>query len=323
MAENRAQRDKPLRALILTDGKMGDLAQCRGVADALPASATEITIKPSAITRLLGIATGDEAFKNDVAALEEAPDLVIASGRRTVPFLRLAPRLLKNRPLTVFLKDPRTGKSTADIIWVPAHDRLRGDNVVVTDTAPHGHTSERQKEAAEHLKRRLVGIDLTRPWLGVFLGGRTSKVAYDQQTVDRLAGALKEAAKTAGSVLVTPSRRTPPDLVSALEGIHPNIWIWDGNGDNPYAGMLGACDAFLVTGDSHNMVSEVLSTGRHVMVFRPEGLPRKFHHFLDRMDQLQLITDPQPARFDHHQDAIDATPEIAAAIRSKLQNRAD
>lgn len=320
MAENRAQRDEPLRALILTDGKMGDLAQCRGIADALQAHSTEVTVHAGKLSQLLGLAAHDRAFKAKMANLPDGQDVIIASGRRTAPYLRLAALLLEPRPLTVFLKDPRTGKGTADLIWVPTHDRLRGDNVIVTDTAPHGHSSERRRVAGAKLQNRLAAMDMPKPWLGVLLGGRTSKVTYSPATIARLTDNLALTAKEAGSVLVTPSRRTPAQLLSALQGIHPNLWVWDGVGDNPYSGMLGACDAFLVTGDSHNMVSEALSTGRQVMVFRPDGLPTKFERFLDQMETATAITAPAATSYLHHQEPIDATAEIAAAIRQKLQN---
>lgn len=56
MAEFRANAPtmsgRPLNALIITDGKMGDLAQCRGVADALGATVHEIVVKPSKIAEI-------------------------------------------------------------------------------------------------------------------------------------------------------------------------------------------------------------------------------------------------------------------------------
>lgn len=319
MVEIRAHNDEPLRALILTDGKMGDLAQCRGIADALPAHKTEIAISPDTIARLIGTTAWDAGFRRDVAALPAPPDLVIASGRRTWPYLRAIPGLLPAKPLTIFLKDPRKGPGAADLIWVPAHDRLRGDTVIVTDTSPHGHTPARQEEAARALQNRLRPQELPRPWLGVFLGGRTPKVRYDEPTVARLVRDLSAVAEAAGSVLVTPSRRTPDSLIAALKTVHPRLWVWDGTGDNPYTGMLGACDALFVTGDSHNMVSEALSTGRQVSAFRPDGLPPKFHRFLDAMEAKGVVRPPAPADFHHRQVPIDATPEIAATIRAKLK----
>ena len=43
-------------------------------------------------------------------------------------------------------------------------------------------------------------------------------------------------------------------------------FISDGGGDNPYFGMLAHADAFIVTCDSVNMITEACSTGKPVHV---------------------------------------------------------
>lgn len=329
MAEIRANAPimtgSPLNALIITDGKMGDLAQCRGVAEALGASTREIVVAPGKIAALLGRISKDQAFAEALAAIDKAPSVVLASGRRAAPYLKSVKAKWGHETLTVFLKDPRTGASSADLIWVPTHDRLRGSNVITTHTGPHGHTAQRRAKAGSALRAQLARYP--RPWLGVLLGGAAKKVTYEQATIDRLVWAIETAGKNAGSILVTPSRRTPTEVIDALATVHRHTWIWDGNPlantlANPYPGMLGACDAFLVTGDSHNMVSEALSTGKHTMVFRPSGLPKKFIHFLDAMEAEGAVTPPGPAQFDRVQDPIDATPYIASAIAERLKRRA-
>ena len=43
-------------------------------------------------------------------------------------------------------------------------------------------------------------------------------------------------------------------------------YLWDGEGENPYFGLLGLADFLVVTCDSVNMVSEAASTGKPVYV---------------------------------------------------------
>lgn len=323
MIKSDAPTDQHLRALILTDGKMGDLAQCRGVALALGARTSEMVVKPDKVAALFKSMRADTQFHEELKALTDVPDVVLASGRRTVPYLKATKTRWGHQTLTVFLKDPRTGTRTADLIWVPAHDKLRGDSVVVTNTGPHGHTQEKQAEGVGPLQARLTQMapSLERPWLGVLLGGATKKVPYEDATIAAFLEALKKASTKAGGVLITPSRRTPQALIEAAKKAHANVWVWDASGENPYAGMLGTCDAFLVTGDSHNMVSEALSTGKQVMVFRPSGLPAKFARFLDEMTRSGHITAPMSADFTHIQEPLDATPVIASRIREALTAR--
>lgn len=316
MHENLPTTDQTLRILILTDGKMGDLAQCRGVAQAVGADVREVKVQPGKLAAIIGRLGRDKNFSDAVDAITIPPDIILASGRRTVPYLRAAKALFGPKTLSVFLKDPRTGAQIADFLWVPSHDSLRGPNVLHTPTAPHSHTVASQMRAAKALRARLP--TLPRPWLGVLLGGATRAVPYEPDTVERLQQALHQAAQSAGSVLVTASRRTPVGLVQGLTSLHPKLWLWDEQGENPYAGMLGACDAFFVTGDSHNMVSEALSAGRHTMVFRPAGLPTKFAGFLDTMERQKLITPPQAPDFARRQTPVDATPQIAQAMHAAL-----
>lgn len=75
------------------------------------------------------------------------PDMVIASGRRAVSYLAAIKQASGGRTFTVFLKDPRAGSGIADFIWVPDHDRLRGDNVLVTATGPHRFSRPRIEAA--------------------------------------------------------------------------------------------------------------------------------------------------------------------------------
>lgn len=323
MAEFQAITNAPAdhrpTVLIITDGKMGDLAQCRGVAGRLNAETQEITIQPSKLADWIGTTSGDRAFTNALDARAAPADIALASGRRAAPYLKAVKAKWGDNVLTVFLKDPRTGTQAADLIWVPTHDKLRGRNVITTDTGPHVHTAERQASAARDLRTRLT--DFPRPWLGVVLGGRAKKVRYEPTTAERLIEAITVAGRSAGSVLITPSRRTPAILIDRVADLPVPTWVWDGTSDNPYPGMLGACDAFLVTGDSHNMVSEVLSTGKHTMVFRPAGLPKKFTSLLDRMESEGHITPPGAPDFAHTHEPIDATPVIAAAITKRLADR--
>jgi mitochondrial fission protein ELM1 len=320
-ADQNASATKRLRVLIVTDGKMGDLAQCRGVAGALGATADPGNHREAkrAGGHALGHHRGDSAFHAALTEISDPPDVVLASGRRAAPYLKTIKKRWGDATLTVFLKDPRTGRSTADLIWVPEHDRLRGANVITTATGPHGHTAARRAKAASSLRAQLTRYP--RPWLGVLLGGASKRVTYEQATIDRLVDALRAGSEDA-LVAFSSRRRGAPRRRS------PRRWPRStgtfGFGMARATIPTRACSAramhFLVTGDSHNMVSEALAAGKHTMVFRPAGLPKKFTRFLDAMERYGAITAPRPANFTHTQPPIDATPVIADAIRERLKD---
>ena len=128
-------------AWIVTDGKAGDELQCLGVTDALhlkPEIKRVAPRKPWVWLAPWGPMDPREHPDTPGSILAPPfPDLVVASGRRAIPALRAIKRASQGKTFTVCLKDPRTGADTADLIWVPEHDRLRGPNVLVTLTSPH------------------------------------------------------------------------------------------------------------------------------------------------------------------------------------------
>ena len=122
----------PLEVLILTDGKMGDLAQCRGLAQTLTDDEHihEAVVTPGWLTAFPLPNMPLSAVDRQSGLLDIPADIVIASGRRTVPYLRTLGRRRNDAPFTVFLKDPRFNRKDFDLIWAPAHDGLSGGNVI-------------------------------------------------------------------------------------------------------------------------------------------------------------------------------------------------
>ena len=63
------------------------------------------------------------------------------------------------------------------------------------------------------------------------------------------------------------------------EAVGARGFIWDGQGANPYPGLLGHADAVLVTEDSVNMASEAATTGLPVHVYPLRGRSPKIARF--------------------------------------------
>ena len=128
-------------AWALTDGKAGDEAQALGVLERLGLQPELRRVRPRAPFVWLmpwGPIDPREAPGRPGSPIAPPfPDIVFAAGRRTVPYLRRVKRASGGKAFTVFVKDPYTGAGTADVIWIPEHDRLRGENVVVTLTPAH------------------------------------------------------------------------------------------------------------------------------------------------------------------------------------------
>ncbi|MEL6505827.1 MAG: mitochondrial fission ELM1 family protein [Pseudomonadota bacterium] len=310
---------------LLTDGKAGDLQQCRGVAAWLNnVVVEERLVKPGRLTALplpFMPLSGSEKPENPASPIAPPyPHLVIASGRRTLPYLS-ALRVHWPKTKIAFLKDPRRmGRGMADLIWAPEHDGLaiNGKTIVTTLTAPHPFTPEglARDKAAAHARFNLAN----RPVIGIVLGGNSKSVRWTPTLVEQFAARLT-ALPDEAKILITASRRTPSALISTVQETLQNhdVWLWDGqSGENPYGQILAASDHLIVTGDSHNMVSEALATPRPVHVFRPPGLAKKLTRFLDALERRGHIQPLQTPLVDKPASALDATPEIAVAVQQLL-----
>ena len=73
--------------------------------------------------------------------------------------------------------------------------------------------------------------------------------------------------------MITTSRRTGQENEAIIWDSlkDTDAFIWDGEGENPYMGMLAWADYILVTADSVSMLSEACTTGKPVYMIPMEG----------------------------------------------------
>ena len=303
---------------ILSDGKIGDLVQCRGVAQRLgAASISERTVKARGMWALplpmMPVAPNERPDQADSPIAPPYPDVVVASGRRTLRYLTTI-RARSPDTKIVFLKNPRLlGRRVADFVWAPVHDRVKDDGrLLATHTSPHGLTPKRLEAAKQEPPFPMPSHPVT----GIILGGNSGAVKWDTKSAGAFAALLAQAISDQSNVLITTSRRTPPVLRDAVAEALPQAWF-DPDG-SAYLPILATADRLIVTGDSHNMVSEALATGAPVYVYRPAKLQKKLHDFLDAMEQVDAIR-PLAAPLEAFPGKrIDASAEIAERIKQAV-----
>ncbi|WP_245257680.1 mitochondrial fission ELM1 family protein [Hyphomicrobium zavarzinii] len=303
-------------AWIISDGKAGHEALCRGVAEALGLAAEVKRVSPAGLWRALapwGPVPPSEKFGTPHTPFAPPwPQIAIAAGRTTTPYIRALKKKAGLKTFTVVLMDPKTGPRTADLVWVPEHDRPRGPNVVVTLTAPHPLSPERLAD----LRARPSGAitALKSPRVAVLVGGPNDRYRYPKPVIDKLSETVRSLAGLGAGLMITASRRTPPELVATLDDVarEAGALFWKGEGPNPYPEFLANADAFLVTADSINMAGEAAATGRPIYVFEPEGGADKFTAFHAAL-RAKGVTRIAPDRFGGL-DTWSYTPLYAADV---------
>ena len=174
------------------------------------------------------------------------------------------------------------------------------------------------KEGAEQLAWRLQ--HLKRPYVSVLIGGSNNVYRLDAETMQSFALRLGASAlaleREPDHHAVAPHRRSQPRNPEGHARRCAALSV-DGEGDNPYFGLLGLADFIVVTADSVNMVSEAASTGKPVYVVPLPGGSPKFEAFHQR-----LIDDGVTRVFDKKLEPYAYRPARRRRPRRPARSRA-
>jgi len=316
-----------LKAWLITDDKAGMKVQAEGVATALGLDWELKQVAPQGIWRFTapyGPPDPRDGIGPGKLLAPPWPDIAIATGRLSVPYIRALRKHAGIATFTVVLQDPKTSARTADLIWVPEHDRRRGANVITTLTAPHVFTPERIAATKRAVPEWMT--PLPEPRVAVVLGGKNAVYKFTDDDDDRLEASIASIARLGASFMITPSRRSHQRLVRAVLRATENSprFFWDGSGENPYPAFLAHADLFVVTGDSVNMTGEPLVTGRPVYVFEPSGGSAKFQRFhesLRRYGATRTLPDEVKTLDGWTYEPLDSADAIAREIEARMRRR--
>ena len=311
---------------VVTDGKVGMETQCLGLAEALGFDPVVKRIRLRQPWRALNpwlpipgrrvFAAGSDAF------VPPWPDVMIATGRQSAGPALYAKKRTGGRLFCVQIQDAGVAPHRFDLVVVPEHDRVRGDNVVTTLGALNRVTPDRLAAEAARWAPRLA--HLPSPRLAMLIGGDNGAYRLTSGRMRDLADRLAALAHEGWGLMVTPSRRTGAAnealLRDALAGV--DAFVWDGTGDNPYFGFLGLADAIVVTADSVNMVTEAAGTGRPVHVVDLDGGSLKFAAFHASMRAAGIARpfEGTIGRWDY--PPLLETARVAGIVRERLRARA-
>lgn len=308
---------------VVTDGKAGDTAICFGLVEALGLVPELRKIAPrppwSWATPYGPIDPREGPGRPGSPIAPPYPDIVIASGRRAVPYVRRIRAETGGRTFTAFMKDPYTGPGTADIIWVPEHDELMGPNVIKTLLTPHRVTQA--KLAAARSRPLDVLIRLAEPRAAVLVGGNSVNHRFTPADIAEFATRLDRLAASGVSLMGTSSRRTPPALADAVRAVieRHRGYFWDGQGENPFIPLLALADTVVATSDSVGMVGEAAATGRPVLVFEPSGGHPKNKRYHDALRQCGIVHEFVGILTGALYEPLDSTLTVATLIAEEFR----
>ena len=319
--ENTAFNAENISCWVITEGMIGTENQCVGVAQALGIKPVikKIGLRQpwKCFTPWLGLET-KYSFTPSLSKDNTWPDLVIASGRKAIAAARYIKKKSGGKSFTVQIQDPKTKPSQFDLVAVPHHDNLRGDNVIVTHGAPNRITSDKLKTAKKEFSPMFETMQGTR--IAVLIGGnsRTHKLTPEiTKDLTQKLSALVDA-----SLMITTSRRTGDDNLNIIqqELACTENFIWDGKGDNPYLGMLAWADHIIVTSDSVSMLSDAGTTGKPVHMVSLEGESLRFNRLYNYFQKIGVMREFDGNLEPWEYEPLNDAQLIAAAIKENWDN---
>ena len=318
---------------VLTDNRTGNVSQAIGVAESLgwafdikPVEYTPWVALPNILrgASLWGVTNKSRGILEQSLA-DCPPDIVISAGRRMAPVARWIKKNAAPRScfLCHIMWPGYGGLGDFDVIAVPTHDRISAgfSNVMRITGAPHRVTEGRLAVEGARWHDRLC--HLKSPLIAVIVGGSTRKTRFTSQMAIELGETVAEMVReTSGSLVVTTSRRTEPDVEKALFGALPkpaHAFHWASGQENPYFGYLALADMIVVTGDSVSMASEACASRASVFIYAPPNLvtPRhaQFHRHLYALGMAAPLSGACTA-WQH--PPLNAAVDIARMIRLLL-----
>ena len=311
---------------VVTEGIAGTENQCLGVAEAMGIAPVVKRIRLrfpwKQLSPWLGIGHGLSLAAGSDPIAPPWPDLVLASGRKAVGIGLHVKQKSGGRSFLVNIQDPRLAPARFDLVVVPQHDKIRGENVMVTTAGLHRVTPKRLAEARAAWQERLAALPA--PRVAVLIGGNSRAHEMTPENAKSLAAQLQRLAGEGAGLMVTASRRTGPEnariLRDALAG-SGNAFFWDESGDNPYFAFLALTDYIIVTEDSVSMTSEAISTGKPVLVAGLSGGAARLDAF-HRLLQAQGYTRPFTGALEAWSyDPPNDTIKVAERIRAEMKGR--
>lgn len=260
----------------LIDGyRAGEKAQIRALAEALGWPFEIKTLSYRKYEFLSNIFRGSDlrGIRIDESSTLQAPwpDLLISSGMRNEPVCRWIRDQAPGKVKIVHVGRPWADPGRFDLVVTTPQYRLpQRDNVVQNSLTLHQASAQRLQ--AEGARWQAQFADLPAPRIAVIVGGDSGPFTFGPKAAARLARQANELAQhEGGSLLVSTSSRTSPAaaliLEQALESPHYFYQWRPADEANPYFGILGLADKFIVTADSISMLSESCASGRPVLMF--------------------------------------------------------
>ena len=226
-------------------------------------------------------------------------NIIISCGSAAAGVNRLL-SIESNAKSAVIMKPSFISLKKFDMAIIPVHDGIKEaphGKIITVDTVPNLIDEEYMKSSADKLLKLIKKDtdDKKRLTIGVLLGGDNREFQLTDETTEALVRNISEISeKEYADILFTTSRRTPKtaeeivkNKLSGNKRCKLLIVANENNIPDAVGGVLGLSDIVFVSGESVSMVSEAVSSGKRVFVFRLDKKRKGLSKFDKMMSNLE------------------------------------
>ena len=311
------------KALLLTEGYHGMISQVEGLAKALNADFQHrivrlnwlwnyIPPKLSPVSRLI-LKDGQYITEN------EKFDLVISCGRKSViPSIFFKKK--NKKVFTIHIQNPKVRFDNFDLIVVPEHDGLKGENIIASKGAIHYITRLEIEKARPYLHDKIQNEKI----VSLILGGPNKYYNFSNEELTNIFGEIKSSFISQGyKAIIIPSMRTPKRIIDlAINEFLTDGFVVNSVDKQAYLSSLAIANSIVVTCDSTSMISEAAASGKPIFVahMQPKRNNYRFKKFYKLFRELGVIKNLGEKVENWTYDSFNEAERIATIINSRLKS---
>ena len=308
-----------LKGLILTEGMHGMISQAEGLAKALDLNFFQEKIELNSFWKIIPpkfTPIKKFVFKNEI---EEDFDVIISCGRKSVIPSIFIKKNSKKKVFNIHIQDPKVSLDNFDVVVVPQHDNLNGDNVITTKGAIHYLTIQEIEENKGYLSSK---IKSGKEVVTLILGGSNKYYKYTRENIENVFLKVSENfIKNNFQLIVVPSMRTPKDIIEFASEYFGNEHLVVKDVDKKaYLSALELSKFIVVTCDSSSMISETTITGKPIYVAQIPASKDdyRFRKFMSLFKELNIVKVLENKIENWNYEKLDETNRVAKEIKKKF-----
>jgi len=200
-----------LKGLLLTEGMHGMISQVEGLANALDIDFTHHKVELNSFWKLIPPKFTPVSNFTFNPINPKDFDIIISCGRKSViPSIYLKKNSQK-KVFNIHIQDPKVDLKNFDFIVAPDHDRLNGENVILSKGSIHYLTKEEITNNHEYLSEKL---NKEKEYLSLILGGPNKYYDYNEKNLIKIFDKIKSILESNNlQAIIIPSMRTPKKII--------------------------------------------------------------------------------------------------------------